>query len=293
MIDFDSTPQDELFARLMRRVPLPELVFHYTTGQGLVGIGRSRRIWATDLRYLNDSLEFTYALGLLQQLLAIFQHDKSVGFPEELMAEWMVAFQALPRVQVFVASFCEDGDLLSQWRGYGGVSGYAVGLDPGRLRTAVASFDQPGALFPCVYDFREQLELIREALLFLLDEYVKGESSRALLDDFGTHFFAHMLVLASCFKHPNFAEEREWRLVFRSDPEGLTVPLLHRMGASMLLPYIEVPLATDSESNWIRRLVVGPAPHQTAAADSAEGLLRTCGCPETDVWRAQVPFRNW
>ena len=37
--------------------PEPTILWHYTNLAGLIGIVERRKLWATDLRYLNDSTE--------------------------------------------------------------------------------------------------------------------------------------------------------------------------------------------------------------------------------------------
>ena len=43
------------------------MIYHYTTQAGLIGILTAREIWATDLRFFNDSTELHYALGIAEQ----------------------------------------------------------------------------------------------------------------------------------------------------------------------------------------------------------------------------------
>jgi hypothetical protein len=39
-------------------------IYHYTGQEGLLGIGNKREIWASHAQYLNDQLEFKYAVGI-------------------------------------------------------------------------------------------------------------------------------------------------------------------------------------------------------------------------------------
>ncbi len=74
--------------RLMRESQLPDVVYHYTTAAGLLGICTSKKIWATDIRYLNDSEEFQYTLDLAAAHLASLD-DKITGEQEKLLiGEW-------------------------------------------------------------------------------------------------------------------------------------------------------------------------------------------------------------
>ena len=45
----------------------PEILYHYTTQEGLLGIIKDKVIWATHTQYLNDQAEFSYALRLAEE----------------------------------------------------------------------------------------------------------------------------------------------------------------------------------------------------------------------------------
>ena len=92
------------------------LLYHYTTQSGLVGIVQSESLWLTDVRYLNDASEYVYALHLagLATDEALTLHDR----PMWLLREAISSSLRSVADQVMVASLSEEGDLLSQWRGY-------------------------------------------------------------------------------------------------------------------------------------------------------------------------------
>src|SRR5258705_2955124 len=89
---------------------------HYTTADGLKGIIERDVIWATNYRYVNDLTEFLYANAILREEIvarlpsasrlvhAVF--DAILNTPDLLVGA----------SDLFIACFCEDGDLLSQWR---------------------------------------------------------------------------------------------------------------------------------------------------------------------------------
>lgn len=46
----------------LKTIPLPPVLYHYTTQTGLLGILQGNCLWATDSRYLSDSSEYSYGL---------------------------------------------------------------------------------------------------------------------------------------------------------------------------------------------------------------------------------------
>jgi hypothetical protein len=106
--------------------PMPTVaLYHYTTGSGLIEIIKSGELWSTQLSCLNDATELLYPIELLRQKA---HHRLSAPTTPrlEFLLKAIVAGLAAPQVATegrFVACFSEDGDDLSQWRGYGGGRG--------------------------------------------------------------------------------------------------------------------------------------------------------------------------
>jgi hypothetical protein len=125
-----------------------DTLFHYTTAAGLLGILSSSTLWATDLRFLNDAQEALYARDLFMEMIWGADpatqpghplHDNAKAFGETFVEyrKWVVKDLNSPKFPVYVTCFCESGDLLSQWRAYGTDHGYAIGVKPDVLKTAI------------------------------------------------------------------------------------------------------------------------------------------------------------
>jgi DUF2971 family protein len=295
----DMTPQGHLLARIAPSLDdLPNVAYHYTTDAGLQGILRSRHIWATDVRYVNDSSEFQYTLSLVADRLSQLKRRPSEPAVRILEEEWERSLSAAPNVRYFVASFSRDADSLSQWRAYGRPLGYALGFDQGHLLAIASAFSGEAALLRCIYDEQQQAEILDYALTYLRDEYEKrldaGLPSRNLLTEFGAHFFGHLLMAASCFKHPAFREEQEWRLTIRGPAPGApALSVKSRPGRSSLIPYVEVAIATEASPVSIASVVVGPCPNPPLAVDALRVLLTEYGFEARRVATSIVPFRDW
>jgi hypothetical protein len=48
--------------------PDPSVLYHYASQKGLLEIVNSKTMWATNIYYLNDSLEYEYAAQLIQEV---------------------------------------------------------------------------------------------------------------------------------------------------------------------------------------------------------------------------------
>ncbi len=118
---------------------LPDVLYHYTSMDALMSIAQSGKVWATDTRYLNDRTECTYLFELLKSHIAhrvAKPTDQDRKDSERLV--WLL--EIMPRFEVFVASFSELGDLLSQWRAYstGGV-GFSIGFSAKAIMQSLVS----------------------------------------------------------------------------------------------------------------------------------------------------------
>ena len=205
----------------LRPADPPRRLYHYTTLDGLVGITSARALWASDVRYMNDASELSYAADLVSDIvtesLAAVESDV-LGPVLPTRRGFANAFEYGARP--FVACFCEEEDLLSQWRGYRvGEAGYSLGFDLS-FQAAAGQLPPNTYLRRVIYDPDEQRRSVEE----VVDVWVR--TAESLLDaerelrpeDIFPYpaIWALQESLAEhhlCFKHPGFAEEREWRLI--------------------------------------------------------------------------------
>jgi hypothetical protein len=129
-----------------------DVLYHYTTPVGLIGIVEDKGLWATDVEFVNDAQELRFGREELGKALLEKANELSpagssatvAGGPDESRATVMRSvadhlepggiFLRKPAHSVYVACFCEEGDLLSQWRAYGPSGGYAIGFRTSNLR---------------------------------------------------------------------------------------------------------------------------------------------------------------
>lgn len=148
----------ELFATKPRAT-----LYHYTSLQGLIGITQSRKLRASDVRYMNDSTELTYALNLLKDAI---ESRKSTNVAEKTV---LSAFSIWLRDQMnkgpmlFSASFRESGNLLSQWRGYSAHGkGVSLGFNPAAVQKLADQ--QTFSLGKCIYDPEKHIDFIERII---------------------------------------------------------------------------------------------------------------------------------
>lgn len=100
---------------ILDRVP-PPILYHYTDQHGLLGILKSKEIWASHTQYLNDAREFRHAVGLVKKEVEGMLKD-ATGLRRDLLLEMQEAVKtSIETINVCVCSFSEERDILSQWR---------------------------------------------------------------------------------------------------------------------------------------------------------------------------------
>src|SRR5258706_7645255 len=100
---------------ILTRTP-PDTLYHYTTQEGLLGIIRSKQIWASHTQYLNDEREFRHAIEVVKEELIGMNQGAPSAQVRKRLKEMEQSIEGIESVNVCVCSFSAIGDLLSQWR---------------------------------------------------------------------------------------------------------------------------------------------------------------------------------
>jgi hypothetical protein len=271
---------------------IPEKLWHYTSVQGFQGIIGSGGIYATDVRFLNDIEEFIHIRKVADELVDNTPEFGDFQFPLRSNLKWAVEtifgsdFLNPNSAQVFVASFTDSEDDLSQWRGYShGTYGVSISFDLRVFRPPVDS-DSAVTFAPCIYDDGEKKKFIQHALHYFVHESqtwwtntareflnnVSGKAKPGLdqIASFTNTVFSsaefkaqlrsgliearkRILRLAGLLKHRAFHHEREWRLVLPISPDkdktNLIHPIRFRPTSAALVPYIAFPLGVVPASS--------------------------------------------
>ena len=183
--------------------------------------------------------------------------------------------------QTYVASFCEDPDLLGLWRAYcPSGKGYNFGYDWSGSR---ASLDGVLAI-KCLYNREEQEQALREVISFYKDRdpvlvrewfrqkgYPVDDSAPDRVLSSTLAYWLYMF--SSILKDESFADEREWRVVWQLGQDD--VPSYRASRSGIMVPYVEVPLAHDGELE-LGTVTVGPRADIDEARQAAERWLADC-----------------
>jgi hypothetical protein len=238
-------------------------VFHYASAAAAISIIRNKEIWASKISHLNDSAEHSHAAEWIADEVA--RRDRKPGALNRLLGNVAlygakpaispIYSSALSEVQplgdsanpgrsllsfartkkiVYVASFSEEQDSLSQWRAYcSSGNGYSLGFDTSKFKGNSATGI---SLIKCVYEDDEKRELVA-ALVEDCEARDDGSDGR------DWSIFMDILVVMASMKHVSFKDEHEWRLV----SFGGDIMPLYRPGRHGIVPYVEIPFGQEGQ----------------------------------------------
>jgi hypothetical protein len=284
----------------------PTHLFHYTTVEGLLGILHDHSIWATHSAYLNDPSEITHAHSFIQQILEKKAEAEEHPVAKELLFRARYAINPADGMyQYFVISFCEDADLLSQWRGYSNRGGgYALGFDS-KVIKELADPSPALTLRRVVYDHDQQRELINttiDAALAELKDVMEPADDAKTADRIIPYFVMflrdHFSEYHFSFKNLAFREEKEWRLIVQTNSgarERVLKDLQFRASGGIAVPYLPVGLMHDPTERGgrlpVTTVVYGPTVDSQRAKHSLRDALDKYGYTSVSIASSQVPLR--
>lgn len=278
----------------------PDKLFHYTTLNGLRGIIESKTLWLTKAAYLNDRSELKHAITLFQQEAisqAVALPDKSADVGE-LLREAAHQLDSFQKTNICLASFCEDGDLLSQWRGYGSSgSGVALGFSGQALERVNGT--GWARLLRCLYEPSEQMQVIRDLVRLLTNAYttctsgVSSDKHATIRKNLIGYFNTTFLQVAPVLKNKHFAEEREWRIVTlpRNSTDLKFRALVSNERVSQYYIY-DLLVNASGNHDFLSSVVIGPTAEPKLVSDAVWTLCNQSKVGLNALMFSQIPYRG-
>lgn len=233
-----------------------KIIYHYCSAGTLLKILDSKCLWLNQANVMNDSMECQWYRYVLDFIFGKLQADDRLDQQKLLDAykQIILTGETTPK---YMVCFSEDGDLLSQWRGYADDGrGFSIGFNVRKMNIPATPPLMNGAdakslgLFNVIYDLTRQQQLIEVGLRKNVDgqkHYIEASA---------------LAAFASVFKNPGFAEEKEWRLVYSPLLLGpnkfdySSMPHSFRETKYGIVPYFKWFFENKLDS--IEEIVIGP-----------------------------------
>ncbi len=275
-------------------------LYHYTTLNGLMGIVRSRTLWASDIRYMNDSAELKHSADLIR--LEVQERITRGHGKADLLGQFMdwITHRITNGHMLFASSFRSEGNLLSQWRGY---SAHGKGVSLGFSADSIlrCAGRQQFQIGKCIYEPAMQRRLIRrviDAVEAHVENHVDDTTPRQQISAIYQKVFdtieIDLLRIAAVLKHPSFREEKEWRIVSPVFTDCRDSPIRFREANAMLVPYLEFDLQLEAgRPLQLDHLYVGPTSNINISMNSLGMFLAQNGIiPSFGIDYCQIPYRQ-
>lgn len=279
---------------------IDKTLYHYTGIGSLMGIANTKCLWASNVYYMNDSAEIVHACNVLESVL---RSRLAFGDSESTETKFLTQFQEWVNdcrnttYDLFVFSLSEEPSILSQWRSYTPHGkGISIGFPKGLLTNIMEISNL--RIAKCIYGENEQREILESLIEKLLITFRQDEPEVDITKAHPTQYYHpylenfrnDVLQVLAIIKHEAFEEEKEWRLISPYYPMHTIPAIKFREGASMLVPYIELPLG--AKKPYFGKLILGPSPHQNLSMSALSKFSRNqnlCGNIENCV----IPYREW
>jgi hypothetical protein len=307
-----------------RPIPPSGLLHHYTTADGLKGIIEKNELWATSAYFLNDLAEITYGYGLLKEVLDDWlaknprpEESLTLGLARGLRKSFGEDLQNRNVIRpIYLACFCEDDNLLSQWRTYGQSGGYSLGFRvPPDIVFAGQGFKPEPNTYTSKwarveYDRNEQAKKCSAILDPMLAIFDDPDTARAMatVADHPIVGYSHIFRTIAdilldeivSFKNEAFKVEKEWRVVVRqreltkqgTDDGGKTpLPVHFRTSKGMLVPYVKLIPTDPAKKLPVACVRSGPTLDKTSAGMAVCLMLDRNGFSGVRVQGSDISVR--
>lgn len=305
------------FSKRYMQLPRDPL-WHYTSADGLIGIVNDRSIWLSSIFHMNDRSEMFHAFSEFHERARLICQETPEGKHQELFHRFFKRGMFYYAFMPFVVCFSSRGNLLSQWRAYGGsgdkfclrFSGEdlldVVRSSIGGLMTEenkLTDDDIVHGFVEVIYDDSTKSNIM-DFFLRNFIEFIKvndfdltnGETMNAL----ELYLAVMLLHFGVMFKDRHFAEEGEWRIycLVRDDPNTINClqgrQVKFRNSLYGITPYLDMRFGPrDAAGNYplpIKEVLLGPHNDPARALRTLNYYLHQNGMGHVSSDFCQIPF---
>jgi len=271
-------------------------LFHYTDLNALPNIINSSDLWLTNSRYSNDAREMTHGYDIAKEVIEKKRRESTNRALKNYL-DRVAKFVDEKIKGVYICCFCEEDNLLSQWRSYGeNGTGVSIGFEPYGF-AAYSGPDLPPKefglmrLWKVFYNPEIQKNIVEKALELIPQLNANDTNivkARKAAD--AIHFFI------PTFKNKDFEEEKERRLIFTPSQECTVLPS-YRVRKGMLVPYYSLKALGQkvhgtSKILPINKITLGPSAWSTLNLESTNMLLQQNSYLNVSVSVSDTPYRG-
>lgn len=304
-----------IYYKRLKKLDLNRMHFaYYTSAMTGLHILQDRSLWMRAAACMNDYREIDYGIGLLNH--AVYSSDerrqrlkklaRQLGWGENMLEDFLGDLNDNKRefiTHTYLACVSEhdpeknEHGRLSMWRGYGRKTGVAFVLKPAAIIYPASTL--PLQISPVEYETQDEFAHSFDWMLWQAERNIDALRDEA--PDFVLEEFTRMLLLSLfSVKHPGFAEEREWRIIYRERPaEKLDYDLVSIDGIPQVIYKMPLYGANDKKKRGIpmndalERIIIGPTQYADVIFAAFVKMLEEMGIenPGERVRMSNIPLR--
>jgi hypothetical protein len=256
---------------------------HYTNLSGFKGIITERAIWCTNIFSLNDPSELKYGSNIILEHLEKYINKEEhavIHIILKRIKEFILSMNPMNANFAFVASFCENDNLLSQWRIYASKGGgynlgfsfnseTCIGVDSNKIDSGELNpIKRKLNLRRIIYDPTEQALFIDNYLSDIINGLKSSENewssdykkNRGAFEPQVAMAVVNTLIdMMFSMKNPVFQEENEWRLIRVIRWDEIPKHYKFREETDELIPYLCTYLYNEQSYDFpLNKIKIGP-----------------------------------
>ncbi|MBR4872797.1 MAG: DUF2971 domain-containing protein, partial [Clostridia bacterium] len=138
-----------------------------------------------------------------------------------------------------------------------------------------------------IYDVAQQKKIVSKILssLFSLHGILEGDPERE--EQIAACFSEYISVVAGFFKHPSFANEEEFRFVYKCCKDENRYPIKTRVLNGIIIPCIDL----EFDREICEKITVSPAVNPVTAKNGLR-VLREIAGGRFEIAESCIPYRN-
>lgn len=288
-------------------------LYHYTTAEGVRGIVEDRKFMATKSDFLNDRLEFQYALEVMEKLVQTYIVNEALAGRFLMLVKQEIRRLGIISIgeggpdghstSFYVVAFSKLQNNALLWAEFTEFNGYCLEFNYEKL---VEGFEERAFLHGTViYDEKQQMACLLEGLLSCIHGLTRAgradladffEENAEISEDTLRELAEDMAIVCSVyamfFKKAFFAGEQEYRFVFAPLKEGgEEQPPRFRIFWQMFLPYIMVEYGGGTGGALpLESVMLGAKNNSDIATRGMRHFLRVQGL-DIPVLLSDIPLR--
>lgn len=242
---------------------------YYTSTDTANKILTSGVIWATNIKYMNDSEEFLNGLNEIEK----YNGSK---VEKARLIDCVCALRKLPNVKQYTISLCGRSDALNQWSMYAKESGVCLQMDIDEFNDKIKyEIEDNANASELSLEFNHVIYCTAGSNVMESDDLKQARSDiEKLIDSLcdnlqGTNVMQDAVAkCASLIKRYEFFQEDEFRAIFNINYAD-TKCIGFRLDKGVLKSYVKVKCKINGEIGWpIKSIMIGPGFNQDVVFNS-------------------------